>query len=259
MEQTFEIIWNYKIVRKDTGIRMGELIQIRDMCKIYHPGENEVRALDHVNLEIEEREFVAIIGHSGSGKSTLMNMLGCLDIPTSGSYILHGEDVSGLSENELSDIRNREIGFIFQGFHLIPNLTAAENVELPLIYRGVSRAKRTQLSSAALQRVGLAHRMLHRPAEMSGGQQQRVAIARAIAQAPPLILADEPTGNLDSGSTKEIMQILKELHEEGRTVILITHDNEIAEQAGRIITIRDGRIEADSKEPQISKEPHPET
>jgi len=231
---------------RSMDIKMGALIQIHDMCKVYNPGENEVRALDHVNLKIDVNEFVAIIGHSGSGKSTLMNMLGCLDIPTSGSYVLNGADVSNLSDDELSDIRNREIGFIFQGFNLIPNLTAMENVELPLIYRGVPKAKRMELSRIALEKVGLAHRMDHKPSEMSGGQQQRVAIARAIAQAPPVILADEPTGNLDSGSTKEIMQILRDLHEEGRTVILITHDNEIAEQAKRVITIKDGRIESDS-------------
>ena len=224
---------------------MGALVEVKDMCKIYNPGENEVRALDHVNVSIDENEFVAIIGHSGSGKSTLMNMLGCLDIPTSGSYFLHGQDVSLLSDDELSDIRNREIGFIFQGFNLIPNLTAEENVELPLIYRGVGKKERRDLARKALCKVGLEHRMDHKPSQMSGGQQQRVAIARAIAQAPPVILADEPTGNLDSGSTKEIMGILKQLHEEGRTVILITHDNDIAAQARRVIRIKDGRVEAD--------------
>lgn len=225
---------------------MSALVEIKDVCKIYNPGENEVRALDHVSLTIDEQEFVAIIGHSGSGKSTLMNMLGCLDVPTSGEYLLHGQDVSALSDDELSDIRNREIGFIFQGFNLIPNLTALENVELPLIYRGVSKSVREELSVEALKKVGLEHRMDHKPSEMSGGQQQRVAIARAIAQAPPVILADEPTGNLDSNSTKEIMDILKGLHKEGRTVILITHDNEIAAQAKRVIKIRDGKIESDS-------------
>lgn len=224
---------------------MGALVEVKDMCKIYNPGENEVRALDHVNVSIDENEFVAIIGHSGSGKSTLMNMLGCLDIPTSGSYFLHGQDVSSLSDDELSDIRNREIGFIFQGFNLIPNLTAEENVELPLIYRGVGKKERRELARKALCKVGLEHRMDHKPSQMSGGQQQRVAIARAIAQAPPVILADEPTGNLDSGSTKEIMGILRQLHEEGRTVILITHDNDIAAQARRVIRIRDGKVEAD--------------
>ena len=225
---------------------MGILIDLRDICKIYNPGENEVRALDRVTLTIKENEFVAIIGQSGSGKSTLMNMLGCLDTPTSGTYMLHGQDVSGLSEDELSDIRNKEIGFIFQGFNLIQNLTALENVELPLIYRGVAKKERLQLAETALGRVGLESRKTHKPSEMSGGQQQRVAIARAIAQAPPVILADEPTGNLDSGSSKEIMEILKRLHQEGRTVILITHDNEIAAQAGRVIRIKDGKIAEDS-------------
>lgn len=224
---------------------MGELIEIRDMCKIYNPGENEVRALDHVDLKINRNEFVAIIGQSGSGKSTLMNMLGCLDVPTSGTYILNGQDVSHLTDDELSDIRNKEIGFIFQGFNLIAGLTALENVELPLIYRGVGKKERLRLSEIALEKVGLKERMSHKPSEMSGGQQQRVAIARAIAQAPPVILADEPTGNLDSGSTKEIMEILKGLHKEGRTVILITHDNDIAARAKRIIRIMDGRIVAD--------------
>lgn len=224
---------------------MSGLIEIQDMCKIYNPGENEVRALDHVNLSIDKNEFVAIIGQSGSGKSTLMNMLGCLDVPTSGTYILNGQDVSGLTDDELSDIRNHEIGFIFQGFNLIAGLTALENVELPLIYRGVGKKERGKLSETALKKVGLSARIDHKPSEMSGGQQQRVAIARAIAQAPPVILADEPTGNLDSGSTKEIMGILKELHAEGRTVILITHDNEIAARAKRIIRIMDGKIVED--------------
>lgn len=224
---------------------MDTLVELRDICKIYNPGENEVKALDHVSLTIREKEFVAIIGHSGSGKSTLMNVLGCLDVPTSGNYFLHGHDVAGLTDNELSDIRNQEIGFIFQGFNLIPNLTALENVELPLIYRGVGKRERIELSKAALDKVGLEQRKTHKPSEMSGGQQQRVAIARAIAQAPPIILADEPTGNLDSNSTREIMDILRALHEEGRTVILITHDNDIAASAKRVIKIMDGKIEED--------------
>ncbi|MCM1534442.1 MAG: ABC transporter ATP-binding protein [Clostridium sp.] len=233
---------------------MSALVEIRDMCKVYNPGENEVRALDHVSVDIAEGEFVAIIGQSGSGKSTLMNMLGCLDVPTSGIYRLHGQDVSHLSDDELSDIRNREIGFIFQGFNLIPSLTALENVELPLIYRGVGRKERQELSGRALEKVGLGHRMEHKPAEMSGGQQQRVAIARAIAQAPPVILADEPTGNLDSNSSREIMGILRELHSEGRTVILITHDNDIAAQAKRVIKIKDGHVESDSAEAEYGQE-----
>ena len=222
------------------------LIEIRDLCKIYNPGEVEVRALDHVSLTINRGELVAIIGQSGSGKSTLMNQLGCLDVPTSGDYFLSGQNVAKLSDNELSDIRNREIGFIFQGFNLIPNLTAVEKCRSPLIYRGIGKRERRQLAVASLEKVGLGHRLDHKPSQMSGGQQQRVAIARAIAAAPPLILADEPTGNLDSASSKEILQILKQMHASGRTVILITHDNEIAAQAKRIIHIRDGKIDSDT-------------
>ena len=194
---------------------------------------------------------MAIIGQSGSGKSTLMNMLGCLDVPTSGKYYLNGRDVSTLTDDEQSDIRNREIGFIFQGFNLISNLTAQENVELPLIYRGVPRKERNRLAVESLKMVGLSHRMDHKPNEMSGGQQQRVAIARAIAARPPVILADEPTGNLDSASSREILQILKELYKGGRTVILITHDNGIAAQAKRVIRILDGRIESDTMNPDV--------
>ncbi len=221
------------------------LVQVTDISKIYNPGENEVRALDHVSLTINEGEFVAIIGQSGSGKSTLMNMLGCLDTPTSGTYMLHGVDVSHMTDDEQSDVRNREIGFIFQGFNLIQSLTAFENVELPLIYRKVPRGKRHELAKAALERVGLGKRMDHKPGELSGGQQQRVAIARAIAQAPPILLADEPTGNLDSASSRDIMNVIKGLYEEGRTVIIITHDPGIAAQAKRIITISDGHIVSD--------------
>ena len=221
------------------------LIRVRDLCKVYNPGENEVRALDHVDLSIDKGELVGIIGHSGSGKSTLMNMLGCLDVPTSGNYYLNGKDVSNMTDDELSDVRNVEIGFIFQGFNLIPNLTAKENVELPLIYRGVSKKEREELAVESLKAVGLEHRMDHKPSEMSGGQQQRVAIARAIAARPPVILADEPTGNLDSRSTQEIMEVLKELHRSGRTVILITHDDEIAAQVNRVIRIKDGKVETD--------------
>lgn len=224
---------------------MNELIDIRNIYKIYNPGENEVRALDGVNLKISKGEFVAIIGQSGSGKSTLMNMLGCLDVPSFGQYFLNGRDVSTMKDDDLSDVRNKEIGFIFQGFNLIPSLTAVENVELPLIYRGISKEERKELSVKALEIVGLSHRMDHKPAEMSGGQQQRVAIARAIAAKPPVILADEPTGNLDSHSSKEILEILKELHKTGRTVILITHDNDIAAQAKRVVRIKDGKIEQD--------------
>lgn len=221
------------------------LIEIRDIYKIYNPGENEVRALDGINLTVEHGEFLAIVGQSGSGKSTLMNMLGLLDIPTSGTYILDGVDVKDMTDDELSEIRNKEIGFIFQGFNLIPSLTAVENVELPLVYRGMKKDERNKLALEALERVGLSHRLDHLPKQMSGGQQQRVAIARAVAARPPIILADEPTGNLDSHSGVEVMKILHELHEEGRTVILITHDNDIANEAQRVIRIQDGQIISD--------------
>ena len=219
---------------------MGALIHIENMKKIYNPGENEVRALDGIDLDIEKGDLVAIVGHSGSGKSTLMNMLGCLDTPTSGKYVL-----ASMTDNQLADVRNKEIGFIFQGFNLISNLDAVGNVELPLVYRGVSKNERKQLAMEALKSVGLEDRMKHKPNEMSGGQQQRVAVARAVAAKPPIILADEPTGNLDTKSTQEIMEILKELHRSGRTVIIITHDEEIASQAHRVIRILDGRIEED--------------
>lgn len=231
---------------------MEHLIKVTDLCKIYNPGENEVRALDHINLEIERGEFVAIIGQSGSGKSTFMNMLGCLDVPTSGEYLLNGTDVSTMTDNQLSAIRNKEIGFIFQGFNLISNLTAVENVELPLIYRGIDKKTRRKLATEALEMVGLQHRMTHKPSEMSGDQQQRVAIARAIAAKPPVILADEPTGNLDSASSKEILGILKKLHGGGRTVILITHDDGIAAQAKRVVRIMDGKIESDIINPEYN-------
>lgn len=224
---------------------MSHLIELKNAYKIYNPGENEVRALDGVDLEIDSGDFVAIVGHSGSGKSTLMNMLGLLDVVTSGTYILNGKDVSDMDDDELSRIRNLEIGFIFQGFNLIPSLTAQGNVELPLIYRGMKAEQRHELSQAALKRVGLEKRMDHLPSQMSGGQQQRVAIARAVAAKPPLILADEPTGNLDSNSGREVMQIINELWAEGRTIILITHDDSIAETAHRVIRISDGKIVED--------------
>ena len=240
---------------------MEPLIRVHDLHKIYNPGENEVRALDGVSLEIQRGEFIAIVGHSGSGKSTLMNMLGCLDVPTAGSYFLDGQDVSHLSDNQLSDIRNQKIGFIFQGFNLIPNLDALGNVELPLIYRGMGRRQRRKAAAEALERVGLKKRMRHKPGELSGGQQQRVAVARAVAAQPPIILADEPTGNLDSQSTLDIMNILKGLHQSGRTVIVITHDDDIARQADRVVRIMDGHIEADylNRENHADKERNTES
>ncbi|MEG0546511.1 MAG: ABC transporter ATP-binding protein [Oscillospiraceae bacterium] len=222
-----------------------KLIEIKNIYKIYNPGENEVRALDGVTITIDRGEFVAIVGHSGSGKSTLMNMIGLLDVPTSGEYYLDGENVSNMTDDELSEIRNKQIGFIFQGFNLISSLTAEANVELPLVYRGMQAEQRHILSAEALKRVGLENRVHHLPKQMSGGQQQRVAIARAVAAKPPIILADEPTGNLDSHSGEEVMRILHELHSEGRTIILITHDNEIAEKAERIIKIQDGMVVSD--------------
>lgn len=233
---------------------MSHLIELKNAYKIYNPGENEVRALDGVDLEIDKGDFVAIVGHSGSGKSTLMNMLGLLDVVTSGTYILNGKDVSDMDDDELSSIRNLEIGFIFQGFNLIPSLTAQGNVELPLIYRGMKAEQRHELSEAALKRVGLEKRMDHLPNQMSGGQQQRVAIARALAAKPPIILADEPTGNLDSNFGKDVMRIINELWAEGKTIILITHDDSIAETAHRIIRISDGKIVEDYVNESITPE-----
>ena len=219
------------------------IIEIEDLYKIYNPGENEVHALDGVSLTVYEGEFVAIVGHSGSGKSTLMNMIGCLDVPTSGSYRLNGQDVSTMTDNELSTIRNREIGFVFQSFNLIQNLSAFENVELPLIYRGIPAAKRQQLAIAALQKVGLEGRMDHRPNQMSGGQQQRVAVARALAASPPLILADEPTGSLDSKTGRLVMDLFHRLHKkQHKTIVLITHSPELAEECQRIVTLKDGYV-----------------
>lgn len=222
---------------------MQAVIEARDLYKIYNPGENEVRALDGINLTINQGEFVAIVGHSGSGKSTLMNMLGCLDVPSAGKYLLNGTDVGSLDDNQLSEIRNREIGFVFQSFNLIKNLTAFENVELPLIYRGVPSAERKRLSYEALTRMGLSTRLDHKPNQMSGGQQQRVAVARAIAGHPPLILADEPTGNLDTKAGAAVFEIIEQLHQEGNTIVLITHDNELAKKAERMVRITDGKIE----------------
>ena len=217
-------------------------IDIQHVSKIYREGDEVVRALDGVSLQVASGEFLAVIGQSGSGKSTLMNLLGCLDTPTSGVYRLNGADVSLLRENQLAQIRNQEIGFIFQGFNLIQTMDALENVELPLLYRGIRRQERKKLAEDALLRVGLGHRLRHRPYQMSGGQQQRVAIARAIAAKPPIILADEPTGNLDSKSGAAVMDILRELNREGRTVILITHDQSIAATAHRQIRIQDGKV-----------------
>ena len=222
------------------------LIELQNVYKIYSEGlESEVRALDGVSLQVDRGEFVAVVGASGSGKSTMMNVLGCLDIPTYGEYYLDGVDVKELTDRQLSHIRNRQIGFIFQGFNLIPALTAQENVELPLIYQGVSASRRKELAREALERVGLGNRGGHRPSEMSGGQQQRVAIARAISVRPPIIMADEPTGALDSHTGREVLGFLQQLNREGSTVILITHDNGIAATARRVVRLSDGKIVED--------------
>ena len=225
------------------------LIELRDVCKIYSEGlESEVRALDGVSLTIDRGEFVAVVGQSGCGKSTLMNVLGCLDIPTRGTYLLDGTDVQELSDGQLSRIRNQEIGFIFQQYNLIQTLTVQENVELPLIYRGIDPIDRKELALEALNRVGLADRRKHYPAQMSGGQQQRVAIARAISTHPPVIMADEPTGALDSRTGQQVLQFLRQLNREGSTIILITHDNGIAATSPRMVRLSDGKVISDQRQ-----------
>ena len=221
------------------------MIRLEGITKTYHMGEGYLHALDGIDLYIKEHEFVSIIGPSGSGKSTLMNMIGCLDVPTSGRYWIDGVETSKMRDNELADIRNKKLGFIFQQYNLLTKLSALENVELPLIYRGISASKRRRMAEEALERVGLGDKMYHKPTELSGGQQQRVSIARALSSHPSLILADEPTGALESKSGVEIMQMLHDLHEDGNTIIIITHDLGIAKQAERIVTIRDGKLTSD--------------
>ncbi len=218
------------------------MIRLEHIFKIYEMGDNKVYALNDVSLHVAPKEFVSIIGPSGSGKSTLMNMLGCLDVPTKGRYLLDGTDVSKKTDDELAEIRNSKIGFVFQGFNLLPKLTAIENVELPLIYSNVGSKERHKRAKEALEKVGLGGRVDHKPTELSGGQQQRVAIARALITNPPIILGDEPTGNLDSKSGKEVMEIFKSLNESGNTVILITHDSGVAAQAKRVVRIQDGKL-----------------
>ena len=225
---------------------MAKLIELRNVYKIYSEGlESEVRALDGVSLEIERGEFVAIVGQSGSGKSTMMNVLGCLDIPTRGDYFLNGTDVRELTDKELSRIRNKEIGFIFQQYNLIQDLTVLENVELPLLYAGVGNAERRERAMASLEKVGLSEKWKNMPNQLSGGQQQRVSIARALAGSPSLILADEPTGALDSKTSRDVLGFLKQLNDEGNTIVMITHDNAIAMEARRVVRIKDGQINFD--------------
>ncbi len=224
---------------------MNNIIKIEHIAKIYEVGVEKVYALRDVSLEINKNEYVAIMGPSGSGKSTLMNILGCLDTPTKGLYLFENENVSEMNDNQLAEIRNKKIGFVFQTFNLLPRSTALHNVELPLIYAGIPKAKRLERAYDALEKVGLADRVEHKPNELSGGQRQRVAIARALVTNPSIILADEPTGNLDSKTGEEIMRLFEDLHKHGNTIILVTHEEEIAKHAHRIIRIRDGLIERD--------------
>jgi putative ABC transport system ATP-binding protein len=225
------------------------VIALRDVEKVYRTGSLEVAALRGVSLEIGVGEYVAVMGPSGSGKSTLMHIIGCLDVATAGAYHLAGEDVGGMSEDELADVRNRRIGFVFQQFNLLPSMTALRNVELPLSYAGVPRSERHDRAVSALEKVGLGDRLEHRPGELSGGQQQRVAVARALVTEPDLILADEPTGNLDSTSTADVLALMHELHEAGRTIVLITHEADVAAQAARVVRVRDGQVVDDTGVP----------
>ncbi len=226
---------------------MGLIIKIRNITRDFPLGNEVVKVLKGIDLDIERGEYVALMGPSGSGKSTLMNLLGCLDTPTSGSYELNGKDVSNMTDDELAEIRNKEIGFVFQTFNLLPRTTALENVALPMIYAGVSKKERTERAKEVLADVGLADRMDHKPNQLSGGQRQRVAVGRALVNRPSIILADEPTGNLDSKTSNEIMNLFNQIHQAGNTVILVTHEEEIAENAHRIIRLRDGMVESDTK------------
>jgi putative ABC transport system ATP-binding protein len=235
--------------------RPREVIVVRKVVKTYALGEIEVHALRGVSLAIDRGDFVAIMGASGSGKSTLMNIIGCLDLPTTGRYLLDGVDVRGMGEDELADVRNRKIGFVFQSFNLIPRTSALANVELPMVYAGMPKKRRRQRAERALERVGLSDRVHHLPSELSGGQQQRVAVARAIATNPAIILADEPTGNLDSSATAEVMDVFSELNAEGRTVVLITHEDDVAKHAKRIIRLRDGSVIDDHRAAPVEGPP----
>jgi len=225
----------------------NSIIQVSDLTKIYQMGTQEVRALNGVSFDVQPNEYIAIMGPSGSGKSTLMNLIGCLDTPSSGTYILNSQDVSELEDSELAEVRNREIGFVFQTFNLLPRTDCLSNVELPLIYSGIKTAERHERASETLRRVGLGDRIDHKPNELSGGQRQRVAIARALVNNPSILLADEPTGNLDTQTGEDIMRLFEELYRSGNTIIVVTHEPEIAEHARRIIRLRDGKIESDKK------------
>lgn len=233
--------------------KASEIIRLEDIRRIYRVGNQEVRALDGVSLSVYQNEYVAIMGPSGSGKSTLMNILGCLDSPSSGHYILNGVDVSEMEDGELADVRNREIGFVFQSFNLLPRYNALENVALPMVYAGVPARERMERAAAALESVALSERMDHKPNELSGGQKQRVALARALINDPSIILADEPTGNLDTHTSIEIMRLFDEIHSRGNTVIVVTHEEDIAAYARRIIRLRDGRVESDMENKDYTK------
>ncbi len=231
--------------RSTTASAAPLLIDIDGLTKVYQMGEQEVRALDGVTLDVAPNEYVAVMGPSGSGKSTLMNMLGCLDTPTEGTYLLNGQNVSEMTDDELAAIRNREIGFVFQTFNLLPRVTCVQNAELPLIYAGTSKRDRREAAREALRRVGLGDRLDHKPSELSGGQRQRVAVARALVTTPSIILADEPTGNLDTATGEDIMRLFEALYRQGNTIIVVTHEEDIAAHARRIVRLRDGRIERD--------------
>ena len=236
---------------------MGSLIEFDEVCKYYQMGDTLVKAADHISMKINKGEFVAIVGQSGSGKSTCMNIIGCLDVPTQGTYKLNGRDVGRMSRDELADIRNEMLGFIFQQYNLLPKLSLMENVEVPLVYAGIPRAERHRRAKEALEQVGLGEKLKNRPNQLSGGQQQRVSIARALAGHPAVILADEPTGALDSHTSREVLGMLQEIHRQGNTVVLITHDNSIAVQADRIIRLEDGRVvyDGDSHAPEAVVQP----
>ena len=237
---------------------MSALIEFRDVCKTYHMGDTVVRAADHISMRIDRGEFVAIVGQSGSGKSTCMNIIGCLDVPTSGTYLLGGQDVGAMDKNELAEIRNKMLGFTFQQYNLLPKLTLLENVEVPLMYAGVPKAERHERAKLALELVGLSDKLKNRPNQLSGGQQQRASIARALVGEPAVILADEPTGALDSHTSREVLSLLQKIHEAGNTVVLITHDNSIAVQAQRIIRLEDGRViyDGDARAPEAVVRPN---
>ncbi len=224
---------------------MEKVISLSDIKKHYKVGQQTVKALQTISINVEQNEYVAIMGASGSGKSTLMNIIGCLDTPTGGEYILSGHNVNGLTDSQLAEIRNKEIGFIFQTFNLLPRSSALDNVILPLIYAGIGKSERIRMATEALKNVGLENRMMHKPNELSGGQRQRVAIARALVNQPSLLLADEPTGNLDSKTSVDIMRLMENIHQKGNTIILVTHENDIAEHAKRIIRLKDGLVESD--------------